>query len=525
MRFLALLGVLLAIALASGEARAGVERYALVIGNNVGGPGDVELRYAESDAARVHDVLKDLGGFPPANLVLLRGESADTARQALITMNDRVRQATAAPDTQVVVVVYYSGHADAGGLHLGASTFELAQIEQLVRGSAAAFRVLILDACRSGALTRVKGGSAAPPVPIRIDGRLSGEGVVFLTASSANEDAQESDALKGSFFTHYLVSGLMGAADADGDGRVELEEAYRHAYANTLRATSQTFAGTQHATFRYELRGQGKVVLTSLPTTAGARATLELPAGRSYLLMAGSAQGAVVAEVSEHDIARRISVKAGAYFVRGRDRDYLVEGTVTAAAGETLLVKDDALARVAYARLVRKGQARVRAAHGPQAGYRMRTALWKGASPCQGVFAGYAVEAEHLSVTPRLGVCRSTFTNASLSADADELDLSVRLAHAWDLPVVSIDLGVGAGAAVLRESFTTRGVAPDRISVAGHLGAGLGLTFDLPRGFYVLGEVAAETYFFRQRDPAPGASSSMAAAFTVRPLAGLGKRF
>ena len=44
---------------------------------------------------------------------------------------------------------------------------------------------------------------------------LAGEGVVFLTSSSANEDAHESDTLKGSFFTHYLVSGMLGAADTD----------------------------------------------------------------------------------------------------------------------------------------------------------------------------------------------------------------------------------------------------------------------------------------------------------------------
>ena len=61
-----------------------------------------------------------------------------------------------------------------------------------------------------------------------------------LAATAASEDAQESDELRGSFFTHYLVSGLLGAADEDGDGAVTLAEAYDHAYAATLRATSRT---------------------------------------------------------------------------------------------------------------------------------------------------------------------------------------------------------------------------------------------------------------------------------------------
>ncbi|APR78998.1 Serine/threonine protein kinase [Minicystis rosea] len=515
-------GVVLATLLFSSAAWARIERFAVIIGNNVGTAGDVELRYAESDASRVHDVLKDLGGFPAANMVLLKGENADAVRTTLITMNDRIRQATAAADTQVIAVVYYSGHADAAALHLGATTLELVQLEQLVRGSAASFRVLVLDACRSGALTRVKGGSAAPPIPIRIDHRLAGEGVVFLTASSANEDAQESDALKASFFTHYFVSGLMGAADEDGDGDVELEEAYRHAYANTLRSSSRTFAGTQHPTFRYELRGHGKMVLTSLASAAAGRATLEVPAGRSYLILAGGSGGAVVAEVSERDTGRKISVKPGTYFVRGRDKDYLLEGSVTLGAGEAAVAGDAALTRVAYARLVRKGQARAGLVHGPQAGYRMRMPLWKGASPCHGFFAGYAVETEHLSVSPRLGACRGGFSNAFLSASTDELDLSVRVAHAWDLPIVSLDLGVSAGAALLHESFTTRGLAPPRTSFAGHVGAGLGVSVDLPIGFYLLGEVAAETYFFRQQDSDTN-TSAITTAFAVRPLGGWGR--
>ncbi|WP_437303308.1 hypothetical protein [Sorangium sp. So ce388] len=83
-----------------------------------------------------------------------------------------------------------------------------------------------------------------------------------MTASSVNEEAQESDALGGSFFTHYLTSGLMGAADDDRNEVVTLDEAYRHVSEATIRATSQTLAGTQHPTLRYKLRGQGKLALT-----------------------------------------------------------------------------------------------------------------------------------------------------------------------------------------------------------------------------------------------------------------------
>src|SRR3989304_5525471 len=88
-------------------AAAQVERFAVVVGNDVGQPPDVPLRYAEVDATRVASVLQEVGGVRPENVVLLRGRDADTVRRALIAVNDRVRSA----GRQTLLLVYYSGHA------------------------------------------------------------------------------------------------------------------------------------------------------------------------------------------------------------------------------------------------------------------------------------------------------------------------------------------------------------------------------------------------------------------------------
>jgi hypothetical protein len=292
-------------------AAAAQERFAVVVGNDQGQPPDLPLSYAETDASRVASMLQEVGGVRPENLVLLRGQDAGTVRSTLIAVNDRVRAA----GRQAMLIVYYSGHADAGALHLGATPLELRELEQLVRGSAASFRLLILDACRSGALTRVKGGTPIPPFDIQLGERVAGEGAVFLTSSSASEDSQESDEIKGSFFTHALVSGLLGAADANADGRVTLDETYRYAYEATLRASSRSMAGIQHPTFEYDVRGMGDVVLASLDARAPGRAFIQLPAGRTWLLFQNSAEGAVVGEVGAQDRARRRARRAP-----GRDR-------------------------------------------------------------------------------------------------------------------------------------------------------------------------------------------------------------
>lgn len=171
------------------DARADVARFGLFIGSNRGAAHETPLRYATTDAQRMQETLVDLGGFPALNAVVLRDPDASSARGALIALNDRIRAAAARPDTQVVLLVYYSGHADRRALHLGDTQLPLLELEQLVRGSAAHFRVLLVDACRSGELTRQKGGTDAPAFPVAFGDALDGQGVAFLTSSSASEDA------------------------------------------------------------------------------------------------------------------------------------------------------------------------------------------------------------------------------------------------------------------------------------------------------------------------------------------------
>ena len=61
-------------------------------------------------------------------------------------------------------------------------------------------------------------------------------GMAWLFASSDGEVAQESDEIGGALFSHFWTTGLRGAADADGDGRVTLQESFDFAYAQTLPA-------------------------------------------------------------------------------------------------------------------------------------------------------------------------------------------------------------------------------------------------------------------------------------------------
>ncbi len=501
-------------------ASAEVERFAVVVGNNQGAGQDAPLRYAEADAARVASVLREVGDVRPSNLILLQGEDADTVRRTLIAVNERVRAAGG----QTVLLVFYSGHADAEALHLGTSRLELSELEQLVRGSAARFRLLILDACRSGALTRVKGGTPVPPFDVSLSERVPGEGAVFLTSSSASEDSQESDELRGSFFTQALLSGLLGAADADGDGKVTLREAYAYAYAATLRASSKSWAGTQHPTFQYEFRGQGDLVLTTLQDPRGTRAWVVFPPGRTYLLFQDSADGPVVGEVGAGDSVRKLSVRPGRYFVRGRAPDVLLEGTVEVRPGSTVTVDEANLTRTAYARLVRKGEGARDSVQGLQAAFTAATALSDASTPCLGVVAGYALVFKALTLIPRLAYCHSGFNDQDLSASINQLDVELRGAYVWDLSWVSFEVGLTLGGTWLNQTFQTNGLAPPRNTLALQISPDIAVSFELGERAYLFVELAAATYLYQMQDTLTG-QSHFGPSFTGRLTLGAGWRW
>lgn len=516
----ALLFVLAACLLAP-SAGASVTRYAVIAGNDAGAAGEVTLRYAQSDAQKVYDVLRGVGEFLPENMVLLQGRGGSELSRVLISLNARIRaESSAGRDS--ILFVYYSGHADASALHTGAELLELGLLERLVQGSPADFRVLVLDACRSGSLTRVKGAQKAPLFPVRLEPELSGEGLALLASSTSDEDAQESDSLKGSFFTHYFVSGLRGAADRNGDGSVSLEEAYGHAYQHTLRASSQTLYGTQHPTFRFDLKGKGAVPLTRVSPRAGG-GQMVFPPGHAYLLFAGDEQGPVVAEVGEHDARRRLALEPGAYFVRGRARDHLLEGQVQLAPGQTLELEESQLRPVEYARLARKGGTERRLSHGPWLAYQFRSALWSGATGCHGLRGGYALALPQLSLSAGLGACRSTFENDVLSAHADELGIDLSASHVWDISSLSVSFGGQAAASWLRQRFTTPGVAPGRDSLGLGLGALVAASAEVSHGYYLLGEALGQVLFFEQRRA--GDADSMLAQPAFRMTLGGGKHF
>lgn len=294
---------LAAIAPSEASANVTVRRLALVVGANLA-EGRPALRYAVADAARFANVLRDLGGVQPKDVNEIPQPTPSSLEEAVRALGDAVRLARKEAG-RVEVVFYYSGHANETGLLLGSQTFSYQDLRDQLASVNADVRIVVLDACGSGAMTRLKGGS--PRRPFLVDMSSNMKGHALLTSSSADEVAQESDRIGGSFFTHYLVSGLRGAADSSGEGKVTLNEAYQYAFNETLGRTLQTQGGPQHPSYDIDLSGTGDVVITDLRETSSSLVLGEDISGRCYVR---EQKAGIVIEV-EKPAGRRIELGVG----------------------------------------------------------------------------------------------------------------------------------------------------------------------------------------------------------------------
>jgi len=336
---------------ASRDARADTRRLAIVLGNNAGNGDFPALHFAELDASKLSQALVELGGVAPADLYLLHGRSLAATQAVFAQATAKIAMWRKTPGTRVVLLFYFSGHSDGEVLELGDDRFGFAQLRGWLAATGADVRVVIIDSCKSGALLAMKGGTPGRGFQIRLSDNVASNGEALLTSSAADEVALESKEIRGSFFTHHLVSGLRGAADLSGDGNVTLGEAYQYAFARTVSATSATTFGPQHPAYDYRLTGEGELILAS---SARPNAWLELPRGFDRVLIVQIARDQVLAELPPSAM-RKLAVLPGSYAVRGWRGGVTYAARVAVRAGETRIVRGEELVETALGAAGAKG--------------------------------------------------------------------------------------------------------------------------------------------------------------------------
>jgi len=221
--------------------------YALVIGiskyKNL--PAEAQLQYPDRDADDIYSVLisAEGGQFPAENVVKLIDEKA-TAANIQHALEVWLPSVTKDDDR---VLVYFAGHGfvASGKAYLAPYDVDLHNITgtaypmDTLGGDIGAkikgkWKVLVTDACHSGAITPEADRKQLNQTLLDLQKSL-----FSLTASRDREQSFESANWGGGhgIFTYYVVKGLEGEADTNGDGVVSADELAEYVHSNVRQAT------------------------------------------------------------------------------------------------------------------------------------------------------------------------------------------------------------------------------------------------------------------------------------------------
>lgn len=459
---------------------AAAVRLAVVASSDRGVGTDGPLLYADRDGERVAEVLRDLGGVEADHLWVVPDATVESLTRALgeVVLTSAALHAAG---EQVELWVYYTGHAATDGLHLGGEVLAMSALKTAARVVPAEQRIFVVDACQSGTFLRSKGAAliSVEDAPAEF---VPPDDEAWIASAGAEESAFEVDGRRGALFSHFFVSGARGAADADGDGAVQLSELYAFVHART----SAEAAGLGYV---QEPRWAGALgdVIVSTVVGSGVRTDGPVPAP---LLLVDEREGEVVAEIPS-GAGARLAVPPGRYQVvalGGGSR--VAVGAVVVPEDGWATARSDALREVRGVR-TRGGLVDVRSA-----GVAVGGALGSGRSAGSLVGPGMYVEGRRAvgrGVDLQLG---GSWTRAAFRTPAlhgTDVLVAGQLGARWDLAPGPLRFGPAADVAAggLRQRVSR---APDPVWgawfgpevapterqvgwVAPHVGAGLDVPF------------------------------------------------
>lgn len=214
----------------------GIERY----------PGLPTVDFAERDVKTLKKYLLTTMGFPERNVIELTGASA-TRSGIEKYLREWLPRNT---DAKSRVLVFFAGHGaphpasgdaflvpyDGDPSFLQTTGLKLKDFYASLEKLPAKEVIVLADACFSGAGGRSVLAKGARPLVTQVDTPLSPTSKIVAVAASSGSEITASYEEKGhGLFTYFLLKGLRGEADKNGDGWVTLQEAYDYLRPNVQK--------------------------------------------------------------------------------------------------------------------------------------------------------------------------------------------------------------------------------------------------------------------------------------------------
>ena len=230
------------------------------------------LKYAVNDANAFKDYLESNLQLPSNQIFSITDQEA-TKDNILSTLGTKLRRKASTEDT---VIIFFAGHGaveadpinpdgdgfekyllphDAHLQDLYSTSISMNDIRTIFTRIHADRLIFIADTCYSGA----SGGRTMMAAKTRANlsdkfyERISkGKGRVIISSCSANEISKEDDNLQHGVFSYYMLEGLKGRADQDGDGVITVSELFSYLSKKVPEASGQD----QHPVRKGETEGE-----------------------------------------------------------------------------------------------------------------------------------------------------------------------------------------------------------------------------------------------------------------------------
>jgi tetratricopeptide (TPR) repeat protein len=221
-----------------------------------------DLKYARQDAEIFYKFLKSSqGGSVPDDHIRLLTDKNATRVNIIKALDEIFNQAEAEdmvifytachgqadPRTNKIYFICHDTEADA----LNATAVSQRDIEEIFTTTRAGKKLWLADACHSGgAGLQIRATENTFTQKLLTEIANTGDGMAIFSSSSGTEFSFEDARWGGGhgIFTHYLVEGMKGKADVNGDGKVDIREIEDYVETNVKRDTK----GQQHP----ELKGR-----------------------------------------------------------------------------------------------------------------------------------------------------------------------------------------------------------------------------------------------------------------------------
>jgi uncharacterized caspase-like protein len=209
--------------------------------------------YAEKDARLVREYFTKVMGIPEKNVTTLIDSQATKGKiegilRSYLPMN---------LDKQATLYVYFAGHGvpsvqdgdafivtyDGEPRLIEYTGYKLKTLYTDIGNLPAKRAIIFIDGCFSGASSRsgkMLVAGARPALLKVADMALPSDKIISLTASQGDQLSNAYPEKEHGLFTYFILSGLRGAADADGDQSVTMDELYTYVNRNVVTVSRRS---------------------------------------------------------------------------------------------------------------------------------------------------------------------------------------------------------------------------------------------------------------------------------------------